>query len=107
MWLENGNSRYAELLYDEHTNGPGAMEKAVHSTYVQALTVENPPLIQAGRLEDYSPEYWAATAGKGAAILNMLRSVMGNDNFNKLLANFTQKYAWQSVSTADFRKMAE
>jgi tetratricopeptide (TPR) repeat protein len=107
LWLENGNSRYAELLYDEHTNGPGAMEQAVHSTYVQALTVENPPLIQAGRLEDYSPEYWAATAGKGAAILNMLRSVMGNDNFNKLLANFTQKYAWQSVSTADFRKMAE
>jgi aminopeptidase N len=107
LWLENGNSRYAELLYDEHTNGPGAMELAVHNTYVQALTVENPPLIQAGRLEDYSPEYWAATAGKGAAILNMLRSVMGNDNFNKLLANFTQKYAWQSVSTADFRKMAE
>lgn len=107
LWLENGNSRYAELLYDEHTNGPGNFEQAVRSTYVQALTVENPPLIQAGRLEDYSPEYWAATAGKGAAILNMLRSVMGNDGFTKLMANFTQKYAWQSVSTADFRKMAE
>ena len=107
FWLENGNSRYAELLYDEHTNGPAALEQDVRSTYVQALTVENPALIQASRLEDYSPEYWAATAGKGAAILNMLRSVMGTGQFSKLMANFTQKYAWQSVSTADFRKMAE
>ena len=83
MWLENGNARYAELLWEEHANGPAAFEDALHDTYIEALTVDNPPLIQAGRLEDYSPEYWASTAGKGAAILNMLRSVMGNEGFRK------------------------
>ena len=87
--------------------GRRALEQDLHDTYVEALTVDNPPLIQAGRLEDYSPEYWATTAGKGAAMLNMLRNVMGNDNFSKLLSSFTEKYGWQSVSTADFRKMAE
>src|ERR1700730_1508458 len=107
MWLENGNARYAELLWEEHANGPGALEQSMHDTYVEALTVDNPPLIQAGRLEDYSPEYWASTAGKGAAILNMLRSVMGNDAFSKLLNKFAEQHAWQSVSTADFRKTAE
>jgi len=107
MWLENGNARYAELLWEEHANGPGAMESSVRDTYVQALTVDNPPLIQAGRLEDYSPEYWAATAGKGAAILHMLRYIMGNDKFDQLMKRFPEKYAWQSVSTADFRKLAE
>jgi tetratricopeptide (TPR) repeat protein len=107
MWIENGNARYAELLWEEQTNGPGAFEDALHDTYIEAMTVDNPPVIQAGRLEDYSPEFWATTAGKGAATLNMLRSVMGNDNFSKLLANFTQQYGWQSVSTGDFRKMAE
>jgi hypothetical protein len=107
LWLENGNARYAELLWDEHANGPGALEQDLHDTYVEALTVDNPPLIQAGRLDDYSPEYWALTAGKGAAVLNMLRNVIGNDNFNKLMSGFPQKYAWQSVSTVDFRKMAE
>jgi tetratricopeptide (TPR) repeat protein len=107
MWLVNGNARYAELLWEEHTNGPAAFEDALHETYIEALTVDNPPLIQAARLEDYSPEFWATTAGKGAAILNMLRSVMGNEGFSKLLANFTGQYGWQSVSTADFRKMAE
>ncbi len=107
MWLENGNARYAELLWEEHDKGPGAFEQDIHDTYVEALTVDNPPLIQAGRLEDYSPEYWASTAGKGAAILNMLRNVMGNDGFMKLMNTFTGQHAWQSVSTADFRKAAE
>jgi len=95
------------LLWEEQTNGPGAFEDALHDTYIEAMTVDNPPGDPGGRLEDYSPEFWATTAGKGAATLNMLRSVMGNDNFSKLLANFTQQYGWQSVSTGDFRKMAE
>jgi aminopeptidase N len=107
LWLENGSARYAELLWDEHANGPSALDQDLHDTYVEALTVDNPPLIQAGRLEDYSPEYWALTAGKGAAVLNMLRNVIGNDNFTKLMSSFTEKYNWQSVSTVDFRKMAE
>lgn len=107
LWLENGNARFAELLWDEHANGPAAMEQDLHDTYVEALTVDNPPMIQAGRLDDYSSEYWALTAGKGAAMLNMLRSVMGNDNFNKLMSSFPEKYSWQSVNTVDFRKLAE
>jgi Peptidase family M1 domain/Tetratricopeptide repeat len=107
LWLENGNARYAELLWEEHASGSAALEQDLHDTYVEALTVDNPPMIQAGRLDDYSPEYWALTAGKGAAMLNMLRNVMGNDNFDKLMTAFPEKYAWQSVSTVDFRKLAE
>jgi hypothetical protein len=107
MWLENGNARYAEMLWAEHADGPAAFEDAVHDTYIEALTVDNPPVIQAGRLEDYSPEFWATTAAKGAALLNMLRGLMGNDNFSKLMATFPGQYGWQSVSTADFRKVAE
>jgi tetratricopeptide (TPR) repeat protein len=107
LWLENGNARFAELLWDEHDNGSTALVQDLHDTYVEALTVDSPPLIQAGRLDDYSPEYWALTAGKGAALLNMLRIVIGADNFNKLMSSFTEKFAWQSVSSADFRKLAE
>ncbi len=107
MWLENGNARFAELLWDEHNNGPGAFEQDIHDAYIEALTVENPPLIQSGRLEDYSPEYWATTAAKGSSILNMLRNVMGADGFSKLLSSFPGEHGWQSVSTADFRQAAE
>lgn len=107
MWLENGNARYAEMLYIEHLNGPSAMEDEVHDTYVAALTVDNPPLFQSARLEDYSPEYWAETASKGAAVLHMLRGVIGDKNFFQLMKTFPEQHAWGSVTTEDFRKLAE
>ncbi len=69
MWIENGLARFSELLYVDHVNGSGAFDQELHDTYVTALTVDQPPLIQSARLEDYSPEFWAATAGKGGAVL--------------------------------------
>jgi aminopeptidase N len=107
MWIENGMARYAELMYTENISGAGAMEEQVHDTYVEALTVEQPPLMQSARLEDYSPEFWAATAGKGAAVLHMLRSIVGDENFFKLLKAVPERYAGKSINTADFQKMAE
>lgn len=107
LWLVNGSARFSELLYEEHTAGAGAMENDLKSTYIEALTVKDPPVLQASRLEDYSPEYWALTAAKGAAVLNMLRSVVGPDNFKKGMQAFIDKYSWHSVNTEDFRKVME
>jgi aminopeptidase N len=107
MWIENGMARYAELLYTENISGAGAMDEQVRDTFVEALTVEQPPLMQSARLEDYSPEFWAATAGKGAAVLQMLRSILGDENFFKLLKAVPERYAGRSINTADFQKVAE
>jgi aminopeptidase N len=107
LWIENGMARYAELLYTDNVNGAGAMDAQVHDTYVEALTVEQPPLMQSSRLEDYSPEFWAATAGKGAAVLHMLRSIIGDDNFFKLLRTVPERFAGKSINTADFQKVTE
>jgi aminopeptidase N len=107
IWLTNGLARYSELLYVQQTAGAGAFEAELRDTFVEALTVDNPPLIQTGRMEDYSPEFWALTAGKGAAVLSMLKSVIGDENFTKLLKEFPSKFAWKEVTTADFRRSAE
>ena len=107
MWIENGMARYAEILYPENISGAGALEEQIHDTYVEALTVDQPPLIQSARLEDYSPEFWAATAGKGAAVLNMLRAIVGDENFFKMLKAVPERYAWKAINTDEFQKMAE
>ena len=107
MWIENGMARYSELMYIEHVNGAGALQTELHDTFITALTVDNPPLIQSARLEDYSPEFWAATAGKGAAVIQMLRDVMGDDNFMKLLKAVPERYAWKSINTDDFHAVAK
>ncbi|MEQ1885677.1 MAG: M1 family aminopeptidase [Bryobacteraceae bacterium] len=107
MWIENGLSRYSEILYLEHANGAAALDTEIHDTYVEALTVEQPPVIQTSRLEDYSPEFWALTASKGAAVLHMLRGIVGDDNFYKIVKALPERYAWKSLNTDDFRKVAE
>ena len=66
LWLTNGLSAYSELLWSEHEKGPAAMESQLRDVMVESLTVDTVPIIQSSRLEDYSPELWALTAGKGA-----------------------------------------
>jgi aminopeptidase N len=83
------------------------MESQARDVMVEALTVDTVPLIQSARLEDYSPELWALTGSKGAGVLNMLRYVIGDDKFFQTLKTYAQQYVWKSVTTDDFRKVAE
>ena len=107
LWLTNGLAAYSELLWTEHTSGAGAMEKQLSTEMVNALTLDNVPIIQSSRLDDYSPEFWALTGSKGAAVAAMLRYVMGDDKFFQTLKNYAQQDAWKAVNTDDFRKVAE
>lgn len=107
MWMENGMALYSEALWTEHEKGASAIEQKMKDLSVTALTVDNVPLIQTARLEDYSPEYWALSADKGAVVLQMLRSTMGDDKFFQALKAFLQQNAWKPATTEDFRKACE
>ncbi len=107
LWLTNGAARYSELLWVEDTDGPAATNPEIRDNYVEALTVRDIPLIQASRLEDYSPEFWASTAGKGSAVFNMLRSIVGDEAFAPAMKKFLEVYAWKPFYTDDFRRVVE
>ena len=107
LWLNNGLANYSEMLYMAQANGPSSLENAMRDTDVEALTVDNVPVIQAARLEDYSPELLALTGSKGASVLHMLRGVIGDDKFFQTLKDFASQYAWKPVTTDDFKKTAE
>ena len=107
LWLNNGLASYSDILYMAHLNGPSAMENEMRDTAVEALTIDNVPVIQAARLEDYSPELLALTGSKGAAVLHMLRSVVGDEKFFQTLKDFAAQNPWKSVTTDDFKKAAE
>ncbi len=107
LWITNGAARYSELLYLEHTAGQNALEAELKNTQIESLTITDPPVLQASRVEDYSPEYWALTAAKGAAIYNMLRGIIGNENFTKSLQAFVDKFSYKSANSEDLRKVIE
>ena len=106
IWITNGMAKYAEMIYIEQTPGSGSLEADLRDIFIEALTVEGVPLIQAGRLEDYSPEYWAATGAKGAAVYHMLRPVMGEDKFSALLKELPAQFDSKPVTTYDVRDAA-
>lgn len=107
LWLENGPATYSELLWIEHSQGAGAFETALKGEMVGALTMDNVPMLQSARLEDYSPELWALTGSKGAATLNMLRNIVGDQKFFALMKDFAQGNVWKSVTTDEFKAAAE
>ncbi len=90
------------MLWLEHANGAGAMESQLHDVMVESLTIDNVPIQQSARLEDYSPELWALTGAKGAAVMNMLRHVVGDEKFFRLLKTYLEQNAWKSANTEEF-----
>ena len=83
---------YSEALWTEHEKGADrSSNRRMKDMSVTALTVDNVPLIQTARLEDYSPEYWALSADKGAVVVQMLRSTMGDEKFFQALKAFLQQ----------------
>ncbi len=107
LWITEGLANYSELLIEEHERGPAALDAAMRDVSVEALTVDNVPIIQSARLEDYAPELWALTGSKGAAVVHMLRYVVGDEKFFQILKDFPKEFAWKAVTTDDFRKVAE
>jgi aminopeptidase N len=107
LWLTNGFATYAEMLWAEHTAGAGALETQFQNVSVEALTVDNVPIMQSSRLEDYSPELWALTGSKGAAVLGMLRFLTGDENFFAILKEFVRRNAWKAVNTDDLKNVAQ
>ena len=107
LWVTNGLAAYSEGLWSEHEKGASALELQMKTVSIEALTIDTVPMIQSARMEDYSPEYWALTGSKGAEVYNMLRTVLGDENFYKALKLFLQTNYWRSVDTADLRKAAE
>jgi hypothetical protein len=107
LWLTNGFATFSELLWVEHVNGSGAMTSALRDVMIDSLTMDTIPMIQSGRLEDYSPELAALTGAKGATVLSMLRNMLGDDKFFETLKTFAQDDGWKPSNTDDFEKVAE
>ena len=107
LWLDDGLALYSALLEIEESQGPETFNTAVSDVRVESLTYQDIPVIQAGRLTDFSPELKALAAGKGAMVLHMLRWTIGDDNFWATLKQFRENFEWKSMTTADFQDVAQ
>lgn len=106
-WLDLGLAKYAAMLEIEENEGESEFIVFLRDTQIDALTYDEIPVLQAGRLPDFSPEIYALAGSKGAMVLNMLRFTMGDEAFFATLKQFAEKHAWSSVITEDLLETAE
>jgi aminopeptidase N len=106
-WLVDGMAEFASLLYSEQTLSPAELQDRVNKALVKALSFEGTTSIrQAGNLEKDTPEYRSLVEYKGAYVLRMLRWVVGDETFDKLLSQYMQKFQNAPASTEAFEKLA-
>lgn len=107
-WLADGLCRYAEALYIEHSAGTEGLRQALEDLTIAALVDESAaPIANAGRLTPFSPEFYSVIRDKGAMVFHMLRQVMGDEAFFRLLAAYGGHFAGRGVTLDEFERLAE
>jgi tetratricopeptide (TPR) repeat protein len=107
-FLDEGLAEYSKAMYVEESAGEAAFEDLMRDTAVGALTHEDvAPIAQAGQLHEFTPEYQSIVFDKGSMVFHMLRWVIGDEAFRKTLRAMAEQYAWKSISTEQFQRLAE
>jgi hypothetical protein len=106
-WISDGFARYSEARYVESAAGTAGLEEMVKDMSVGALAYDSVPLSSAAKLDYFSPEFQSLVTDKGAMILHMLRWVVAEKDYLKIMREFAAKYAGKSATTDDFRELSE
>jgi aminopeptidase N len=107
-YLDEGLATYSAALYVEEAAGASAFEDTMRQIVIGALSHEDAaPVSQAGHLHEFTPEYQSVVFDKGAMVFHMLRWVIGDEAFSSTLRDLVKQYAWKSVSSDEFQRLAE
>ncbi|MGB9697514.1 MAG: M1 family metallopeptidase [Ignavibacteria bacterium] len=99
IWLNEGFATYGEVLWTEYTKG-----KEAAKNLLEKLDIGN----FSGTL--YNPQgfiFGTTVYNKGAWVLHMLRGVVGDSVFFKILTTYYDKYKYGNANTRDFKKVCE
>jgi len=108
VFLAEALARYSEALYAEHSLGDEGLRTVLEDLTVGALVDESAaPIANAARLAPYSASFNSVLRDKGAMVVHMLRLVVGDQNFFRLLREFARRSAGRSVTLEEFEHLAE
>lgn len=106
LWLHEGMATYSSILYLENARGKTSMGNSLRQKLSEYFKTGGRSSISSAS-EDYTKdEYHATVYSKGALVLHMLRYVMGDESFFKLMESYATKYAGVSVESRDFENLA-
>ena len=104
-WLNESFGTYSDYLYFRHDKGDD--EGAVNlqnklAAYLREAKIRYIRPIVSDRYDRPEDMFDSHSYPKGALVLHMLRSILGDEIFFKTLSHFLHRYAFDAVDTADF-----
>ncbi len=106
IWLNEGFATYSDALWWEHLYGMAGLKARMQD--FRSILFER---YSGPHHAIYDPPqgylFSAIEYEKGAWVLHMLRFVVGEDNFWKILETYAQRYAYDIVTTDDFKSVCE
>lgn len=107
IWLNEGFATYSEAIYAEAVGGRSSYMTAMNTNITRAKRATGTLYVKniTNEAEIFNSD---RSYSKGAMVLHMLRGIVGDDKFYKILQNYsTSSVAFGAASTEDFQKIAE
>jgi len=103
-WLSEGFATYSEYLYSRHSLGEDEGAWNLHrkkEAYLREARERYQRPIVFDRWTHPNQNFDGHTYPKAAAVIHMLRFVLGDAGFFRALTHFLEKHAYQAVQTED------
>jgi Peptidase family M1 domain len=111
QWLSEGFAQYFAALYAEQARGPDAFGSVLRQLRKWAVdrSDQGPVYLgyRLGHIRNEGRVYRALVYNKGAAVLHMLRRLVGDEDFFKGLRRFYADWRYRKAGTDDFRMAME
>jgi hypothetical protein len=111
QWLSEGLAQYFAALYAERVRGKGVFDNIVERLQSWAVkkSAEGPVYLgyRVGHVKRDSQLFRAVVYDKSAAVLHMLRRLLGDDAFFRGLRRFYQEHRFRKAGSDDLRRAFE
>jgi Aminopeptidase N len=111
QWLSEGFAQYFAALYAQHQRGPEGFASVLRQLRKWAMEAsEQGPVYlgyRLGHIRNESRIFRALVYNKGAAVLHMLRLMVGDDAFFRGIRRFYRQERFRKAGTEDLRAAME
>lgn len=107
-WLSQGLAEFSTLLYQKENLNEAQFQQTVQAELEKALAFEQSSSIRNApkQLDDQTPAFRSVVYYKGALVFNMLRQIMGDQAFDKMLQDYYAKYSGKNLTLDEFETFA-
>jgi len=107
-WLSQGLAEFSTLLYVKDNANETLFQQTVQAELEKALAFEQSASIRNApkQLDDQTPAFRSVVFYKGALVFNMLRQLIGEEKFDKMLRDYYANNEGKNITLDQFEAIA-